>query len=157
MLSSGVEPGVFSYLGFLGNVWGDLGVWDWDGCLVLELLANLQWKWMSVPISIPWTASFPDKIIFTYFLLFLLKLSSCQTGNSWGPKVEGGEKPRGSASLTAKLQHTRSGVASGCCWWGVLSSLRNLVLPSPQWGRHHSFFRLHNGRVKVWLLTASCQ
>lgn len=28
----------------------------------------------------------------------------------------GGGKPRGSASLTAKLQHTRRGAASGCCW-----------------------------------------
>lgn len=54
ILSSGVEPGIFfSYLGFLGSVWGELGVWDWDGCLVLVLLTNLQWKWVSVSISVP--------------------------------------------------------------------------------------------------------
>lgn len=102
----------------------------------------------SVPISVPRTAAFPDKAIFTYSLLSLLKLFSYPTGNSGGPKVEVGSK-RGSASLMVKQRtHIREVLLVavgevGChflgTWFLPLRSGAGIIT------------RLHRDRAKVCL------
>lgn len=59
----------------------------------------------SLPISIPRTTAFPDKVVFAYSLLSLLKLFNYPTNKSGVPKVEGGSK-RSSASIMDTLQGT---------------------------------------------------
>lgn len=113
ILSSGAQPGIFLYHGFLGNVWGELSVWDWDGCLVLELLANLQW--VSVPISVVRTATQQPSQTRLSLLNSCFSFWSCSAVQQVileGPRWKW--KARGSTSLTAKLQHTRR------CFWLLL-------------------------------------
>lgn len=109
----------------------------------------------SVPTSVPRTEAFPEEVIFTYSLLSLLKLFSHPTGNLGGPKVEVGSK-RGNASLMASLQgtHIREVLLVavgevGCylfgTWFFPLHSGGGIIT------------RLHQGRVKVCLLTAVCR
>ena len=157
VLSSGVEPGL-CFMSWLPRESVRRPQCLSLGCM-LSLLAVGQFALevrvtRSVPISIPRTAAFPDEVIFTCSLLSPLKLFSHPAGKSGGPKVEVGSK-RGSASLMAKLQrsHIREALPDAVgevrchllgTWFFPLHSEGGIIT------------RLHQGRVKVCLLTAFC-
>lgn len=150
ILYSGVEPGIF-FIPWLPRKCVRRAWCLKLGCrLSLEAVDQFAVQ-VSVPISIPGTATFPGKIIFTYSLVFLLKLFSCPTGNSWGPKVEVGRQEvvqvwQPSCSIQGGALVAVGGV--------ICLLLGTLFFPLCTGGGITT--RLHHSRVKVWFLTASC-